>query len=460
MFKKFLALGKQVKSTKQIKQTEVAESDLEFMSSLSQAALEKPTIGSQVMVWLIFLVIVFLVVWASFTSLDKIIRGEGKVVPSSQIQVVQNLEGGIVSNLFVRTGDKVRKGETLLKLDNTQYSSSFGEAETQKYDLEAQAERLKAEAFDKPFIEKYPSDDPNVTRMFDREKTLYLNQLNQLKTNIHILEQQIVQHRSELEEAHNQSKQLKKSYELLQKEIQIMAPLVKEGIASQVDLLKTRRDANDAYTKLESTRISIPKLESAVREAESKQKEAKQDFQNKAQEKLNEVLAKLEQIENSQTAIEDKVRRTNIRSPVNGVINQLMVSTIGEVVKPGSDIIKIVPDDASLVLETKIQPSDIGFVYPGLKAKVKFTAYDFSIYGGLEGTVENISADTIVDDKGNSFYIARIKTNKNHLGTDKKPLYLLPGMQATVDIVVGKQTIMDYLIKPIIKAKDLALRES
>ncbi|BBN58672.1 HlyD family type I secretion periplasmic adaptor subunit [Hydrogenovibrio marinus] len=442
------------------KQPDVSESDLEFMSSLSQAALEKPTIKSQVLVWLIFLVIVFLIVWASLTTLDKIVRGEGKVVPSSQIQVVQNLEGGIVSNIFVKTGDKVRKGETLLKLDNTQYASSFGEAETQKYDLQAQSERLKAEAFDRPFIEKYPSDDPSVVRMFDREKTLYQNQLNQLETNIHILEQQIVQHRSELEEAQNQATQLKKSYELLEKEIKIMEPLVREGIASQVDLLKTRRDANDAYTKLQSTQISIPKLQSAVKEAESKQKEAKQDFQNKAQEKLNEVLAKLEQIENSQTAIEDKVRRTNIRSPVNGVINQLMVSTIGEVVKPGSDIIKIVPNDASLVLETKILPSDIGFVYPGLKAKIKFTAYDFAIYGGLEGTVENISADTIVDDKGNSFYIARIKTNKNHLGTDKSPLYLLPGMQATVDVVVGKQTIMDYLIKPIIKAKDLALRES
>ncbi|MBD3822549.1 MAG: HlyD family type I secretion periplasmic adaptor subunit, partial [Thiotrichales bacterium] len=334
------------------------------MSSLSQAALEKPTIKSQVLVWLIFLVIVFLIVWASLTTLDKIVRGEGKVVPSSQIQVVQNLEGGIVSNIFVKTGDKVRKGETLIKLDNTQFASSFGEAETQKYDLQAQSERLKAEAFDRPFIEKYPSNDPNVIRMFDREKTLYQNQLNQLQTNIHILEQQIVQHRSELEEAQNQATQLKKSYELLQKEIQIMEPLVREGIASQVDLLKTRRDANDAYTKLQSTRISIPKLQSAVKEAESKQKEAKQDFQNKAQEKLNEVLAKLEQIQNSQTAIEDKVRRTNIRSPVNGVINQLMVSTIGEVVKPGSDIIKIVPNDASLVLETKILPSDIGFVYP------------------------------------------------------------------------------------------------
>ncbi|MDX1795831.1 MAG: HlyD family type I secretion periplasmic adaptor subunit [Hydrogenovibrio sp.] len=440
--------------------TPITDSDLTFMSSLSQAALSKPTFKSQLLVWIIFLVIVWLLVWANFTELDKIIRGEGKVVPSSKIQVVQNLEGGIVSEIFVKAGDQVTKGQPLLKLDNTQFASSFGETLTQQYDLQARAARLKAEAFDTPFLSEYPSKDPDVVKMFDREKQLYKNQLQQLQTNIHILQQQVIQHKSELEEAQNQAEQLQKSYNFLQKEIQIMAPLVKEGIASEVDLLKTRREANEALTKLKSTQISIPKIKSVISEAESKQKEATQDFKNKAQEKLNEVLAKLEQIERSQTAIADKVRRTNINSPVNGIVNQLMVSTIGEVVQPGSDILKIVPNDASLVLETKILPSDIGFVYPGLRAKVKFTAYDFSIYGGLDGVVEKISADTIVDDKGNSFYIARIKTDKNHLGTDKKPLYLLPGMMATVDVVVGKQSVLDYLIKPIIKAKDLALRES
>lgn len=438
----------------------VSEDDLEFMSSLSQAALEKPTFKSQLIVWAIFAVLIWLLIWANYAELDKIIRGDGKVVPSSKIQLVQNLEGGIVSEMYVQSGDKVEKGQSLLKLDNTQYASSFGETETQQYDLKAKATRLRAQVTGTAFKVESPSEDSNVIAMFKREKELYDNQLSRLETTKHILDQKILQNRSELEEAYNQLKQLNRSYELLKKEIRIMEPLVKEGIASEVDLLKTRREANEAFTKLKSTEITIPKLKSVIAESTSKRKEAEQEFRNEAQEKLNEVLAKLEQLERSQTAIEDKVRRTNIKSPVNGTISELLVTTIGEVVQPGSDIVKIVPDDETLVLETKILPADIGFVYPGLTAKVKFTAYDFAIYGGLEGVVEKISADTIIDEEGNSFYVARIKTNSNHLGTPEAPLYLLPGMTATVDVVVGKHTILDYLLKPIIKAKDLALRES
>ncbi|QAB16392.1 HlyD family type I secretion periplasmic adaptor subunit [Hydrogenovibrio thermophilus] len=430
------------------------------MSSLSQAALEKPTIKSQMIVWVMFLVIIWLIIWANYAELDKIVRGEGKVVPSTKIQVVQNLEGGIVENIFVHSGDAVQKDQILLKLDNTQFSSSYDETESQLYDLQAQAARLSAQAFGKEFKLEPRTNDPEVIKMFEREQQLYENQLQHLETTKHILAEKIKQNRSDLQEAYNQFTQLSKSYDLLKKEIEIMQPLVKDGIASEVDLLKTQREATEAYSKLQTTENSIPRLKSIIEESINKRKEAEQKFRNDAQQELNTVLAKLAQLESSKTALEDRVRRTNITSPVNGTISELLVTTIGEVVQPGSDIVKIVPRDDSLVLETKILPADIGFVYPGLKAKVKFTAYDFAIYGGLEGTVEKISADTIQDEEGNSFYIARIKTDKNYLGTEKDPLYLLPGMTATVDVVVGKHTILEYLMKPIIKAKDLALRES
>jgi adhesin transport system membrane fusion protein len=439
---------------------QVSDADLAFMSSLSQAALEKPTIKSQMIVWVMFLVIIWLIIWANYAELDKIVRGEGKVVPSTKIQVVQNLEGGIVENIFVHSGDAVQKDQILLKLDNTQFSSSYDETESQLYDLQAQAARLSAQAFGKEFKLEPRTDDPEVIKMFEREQQLYENQLQHLETTKHILAEKIKQNRSDLQEAYNQFTQLSKSYDLLKKEIEIMQPLVKDGIASEVDLLKTQREATEAYSKLQTTENSIPRLKSIIEESINKRKEAEQKFRNDAQQELNTVLAKLAQLESSKTALEDRVRRTNITSPVNGTISELLVTTIGEVVQPGSDIVKIVPRDDSLVLETKILPADIGFVYPGLKAKVKFTAYDFAIYGGLEGTVEKISADTIQDEEGNSFYIARIKTDKNYLGTEKDPLYLLPGMTATVDVVVGKHTILEYLMKPIIKAKDLALRES
>lgn len=444
-----------------LKETSVPEEDLAFMSNLSQAALEKPTIKSQLIVWIMFLVLIWLLVWANYAELDKIVRGQGKVVPSSKIQVVQNLEGGIIDNIFVHSGDKVQKGQVLLKLDNTQFSSSYDETEAQLYDLRAQAARLSAQAFNKPFKINIPSDNnPMVEAIFEREKQLYENQLQQLETTQQILNEKITQNRSELQEAYNQFEQLSKSYDLLQQEIKIMKPLVTEGIASEVDLLKTRREATDAYSQLQTTQNSIPRLKSIINESINKKQEAKQKFRNEAQQELNTVLAKLSQLESSKTALEDRVRRTSITSPVNGTISELLVTTIGEVIQPGSDIVKIVPLDDSLVLETKISPADIGFVYPGLKAKIKFTAYDFAIYGGLDGTVEKISADTILDEEGNSFYIARIKTDKNYLGSEKNPLSLMPGMTATVDVVVGKHTILEYLIKPIIKAKDLALRES
>ncbi|KUJ71190.1 hemolysin secretion protein D [Thiomicrospira sp. WB1] len=430
------------------------------MSSLSQASLEKPTVRSQLLVWIFFLVIIWGIVWASQAELDKIVRGEGKVVPSSRIQVVQNLEGGIVENIFVSSGEKVKQGQVLLKLDNTQYISSYGETKAQQFDLLAQATRLQAQATGRPFASKPPADDPKVTEMFNREEKLYRNQLDRLETTTDILREKISQHKSDLDDAYSRFRQVSKSLELLRQEVNMMKPLVQEGIASEVDLLKSQREATDLESELKSIEISIPRLKSIITESRKKIEEETKKFRNEAQKELNTVLAKLSQLESSEEAIEDRVRRTNITSPVNGTINELMVSSLGEVVKPGSDIAKIVPLDDALILETKILPADIGFVYPGLKAKVKFTAYDFAIYGGLEGTVKEVSADTMTDEEGNSFYIARIKTNQNHLGNSDNPLYLLPGMQASVDIIVGKHTVLDYLIKPIIKAKDVALRES
>lgn len=439
----------------------IAEQDIAYMSSLSQAALEKPTVKSQMVVWVIMLVAVWLIVWSNFAELDKIVRGEGKVVPSSQIQIIQNLEGGIIEELFIRSGDKVTKGQVLIKLDNTQFASSFDESELREAELTAKAQRLAAEAFNTPFvISKEVITDPLIQALYDREHQLYLGRQKQLLTTDNILVEQLEQKKLELQDAYSQQKQLTRSLNLLKKEVGFMKPLVKQGIASQVDLLKLEREENEALSKLKGVQFSIPRIKSAISEARSKRDDAKETFANDAQEQMNQVLAEKEQLIKSKAALQDRVDRTDIKSPVNGTIKQMFVNTIGGVVQPGSDIVEIVPDDDSLVLETKILPADIGFIYPGLKAKVKFTAYDFAIYGGLEGSVVRISADTITDEEGNSFYIARIKTDRNHLGTKDKPLYLLPGMTSSVDIIVGKHTVLDYLLKPIIKAKDTALRES
>jgi len=451
----------EVNKPQKTRKQRIAEQDVAYMSSLSQAALEKPTVKSQLIVWVILLVAVWLIVWANYAELDKIVRGEGKVVPSSQIQIIQNLEGGIVEELFISSGDKVSKGQILIKLDNTQFASSFDESELKEAELTAKAQRLAAEAFDKPFIVTDQAEsDRNIQKLYEREYQLYQARQKQLLTTDKILVEQIEQKKLELQDAYSQQKQLSRSLSLLRKEVSFMKPLVKQGIASQVDLLKLEREENDAFSKLKGVQYSIPKIKSSISEARSKRTDAKETFANDAHEQMNQVLAEKEQLLKSKTALQDRVDRTDIKSPVNGTVKQMFVNTIGGVVQPGSDIVEIVPEDDSLVLETKIPPADIGFIYPGLKAKVKFTAYDFAIYGGLEGSVERISADTITDEEGNSFYIARIKTDKNHLGTEDTPLFLMPGMTASVDIIVGKHTVLDYLLKPIIKAKDTALRES
>ncbi|MBN2647864.1 MAG: HlyD family type I secretion periplasmic adaptor subunit [Thiotrichales bacterium] len=430
------------------------------MSSLSQASLEKPTVRSQLVVWILLLVVIWAIVWANYAELDKIVRGDGKVVPSTQIQVIQNLEGGIVESLFVKAGDQVKIGQTLLKLDNTQFASSFSESEVRQSQLIAAAQRLAAEANDKILAPPPNFDNSKVQELYQREYELFLSRQKQQKSSDNILVEQIEQKKLELRGAMVQQDQLKRSLELITKEVTLMRPLVNQGIASEVDLLRLQRDQNEVLSKLKEVQNSIPQIQSVITEYRAKRIESKEDFMNKAQKELNDVLAEKAKLEESKIALADRVRRTDVQSPVNGTIKQVFVNTIGGVVQPGSDIVEIVPDDDTLVLETKIPPADIGFLYPGLLAKVKFTAYDFAIYGGLDAKVISLSADTITDEEGNSFYLAKIETVRNHLGTTQDPLYLLPGMTANVDIIVGKHSVMDYILKPIIKAKDLALRES
>lgn len=434
--------------------------DLEFVSSLSQATLEQPKRYSTLITWTIVLAVLWLIVWANMAELDKIVRGSGKVVPSNKVQIVQNLEGGIISEILTSSGDVIEKGQTLIQLDNTQFASSFSEKLLEMQALQAKAARLAAEANSADFVTPKQYDSDFEKQFYQREQSLFLERKKQQSIAIEIIQQQIVQHQTELDNAREQLDQLRDSLKLLDQEIEMTKPLVTRGFASEVSLLKTRRERNDTFGKLNSIELSIPKYRALISETQQKIAEIRQTNRNEAQESLNETLARISQLENINVALEDKVQRTNIKSPVSGVISELLVNTLGEVVQPGSDLAKIVPIEDSLILETRVQPSDIGFIKKGLPAKVKFTAYDFAVYGGLDGTVEQVSADTLTDEEGKSYYLVRIRTEKNYLGTEARPLSLMPGMMASVDVIVGKHTILDYLLKPILKTKELALRES
>jgi len=407
---------------------EYKKTDLEYMKSLSSAVLEKSSSSSRLVLWTIVLAIAWLLIWADNAPIDEITRGAGKVIPTHKIQVVQNLEGGIVSKVFVKDGDFVKEGQPLLKLQDIMFSSTYEENRLKIKELEAKIIRLKAEANDKPFVAP-KSDDEDFKAFLDDEESLYYSDMKQ------------------------------KSLDLIEEEITIKKPLVKKGIVSNVEFITLKREKNEIEGTLEAITLSIPRIKSTINEAKRKYEEVKLLFQNKAKKELNEVKAELSRTKETINALGDRVYRTVVRSPVSGTIKQLFVNTRGGVIKPGMDIVEIVPKEDTLLIEAKIKPSDIAFLHVGQKAVIKFTAYDFSIYGGLNGTLSHISADTITDEEDNTFYLVHVKADKDYLVHNDEKLYIKVGMVASVDILTGKKTVLDYLLKPILKAKDRALRE-
>jgi len=441
-----------------------SQQDLEYMSSLSSAVLQKSTKSYQILLWVIFGTASWLLAWAYFADIDEITRGEAKVIPSGHIQVIQNLEGGIVSDILVQEGDTVKKGEILLRIDNQKSVSSYEESQSKYNELHAKSIRLQAEALDKPFtIEK--DIEKELGRFIIDERSLYKSHKQELMSEVGVLKEQLSQRDSELKEATSKLKRLKGSYKLMREELKITEPLVRKGLESKVDFLKLKRDVNDLLEKVEAASISLPRMESSVSEIRSKIEQTRLIFKNEAKRELNEVLSEMDRIGQTQSALADQVSRTAVESSVDGVVKQIFVNTVGGVIKPGMDLLEIVPNQDTLIIEAKIKPSDIAFLYPGQKAMVKITAYDFGIYGGLDGEVSRISADTITDRKENSYYLVRIKTDRSYLGgansdiEDSEKKMIIPGMTATVDILTGKKSVLDYLLKPILKAQQNALTE-
>ena len=435
------------------------EDDLNYINSVSSAMLMKTNFTTRAMLWIGAVVIIWLIVWAYNANIDALTRGQGKIIPSHQLQVIQNLEGGIVSEILVEEGESVKKGQILIKIDDTNFISNFLENELRYNELEAKSIRLLAESTGNDFhvSQKIKKKSPELIK---HERSLYLSNREQLNNNILIYTRRLAQKRNERTEAEAKLKQLQLNYKLLQKEVEMNKPLVKKGIVSEVEFLQLQRQESSLQGEMEATQLSIPRLISVIEEQKNNIKEVNLKFRNTAKENYNETKAEMERLKRTNIAREDKVKRTYVRSPVDGTINQLLVNTVGGVVRPGMDIVEIVPSQDNLYVEAKIRPADIAFLYPGQKAIVKFSAYDFAIYGSLKGVLTHISADTIVDkiDK-KSYYLVRIKTDKNYLGSEKKKLKLIVGMTADVDIITGKKTVLDYILKPILRARENTLSE-
>ncbi len=437
---------------------EYTNKDYEFMNSLSAAILETtPSRISKVLkIWLITIVVFIL--WASFARIDEITRGDGKVIPYGQNQVIQNLEGGIVESLLVNEGGFVQAGQVILKINNAQSTSTSQTNEMKFKELTAKQLRLHAEANLLDF-KGLETDDPELKTQINLALRLYNSDKIEFTAKDNSIVQQINQRKQEYIEAKAKIQSLRRSLEYVNEEIIMTAPMVQQGIKSKIDFLKLKREANTVQKDIEAVELSLPRLQAAINEYRSKRVESKQSFINNAKQELNEVTAEMSRLETQQVAFSDQVNRTMVKSPVDGIVQKLFVNTIGGVIKPGADLVEIVPTSKKLYLEVKIKPSDIAFIHSGAEAKVKVSAYDFAIHGGLIGKVVSISPDTITDKKENTFYLIHIVTEKNYLGTKEHPLNIIPGMTVNVDIVTGQKTIMQYILKPILKSKQYVFSE-
>ncbi|MGY0218462.1 HlyD family type I secretion periplasmic adaptor subunit [Endozoicomonadaceae bacterium StTr2] len=438
-------------------QEEIPEAELEFMSDTSAAMLLKTPRGGRMLLGFMFLFMVIAVSWAFWAEVDEITRADGTVIPSSRLQVIQNLEGGILEQLFVAEGEHVNAGQPLMQLDDTRFSSDMRGGQIEYFSELARVSRLKAEIADT--LPQFPAELDNFPNYVSRELALFKSRQANLKAEQEIAARQTAQSKQELVSIEAQADYLRTSHELGKQELQMTLPLADKGVVSQVELIQLKQRVNDLGGELIMAELSMPKLEQAYEEARAREREVTLKFREEALTELNEAEVKLRQVRENQTSLKDQVSRTLVRSPVTGVVKKINVTTIGGVVQPGMDLIEVVPLEDNLLVEARVNPKDIGFLATGMRAVVKFTAYDFAVYGGLEGTVDHISADTIQDEKGESYYLVRVRTSESHLGSEDNPLEIIPGMRSNIDIMTGKKTIMGYLMKPILRARSNALTE-
>jgi adhesin transport system membrane fusion protein len=436
------------------KKRELTKEDYAYMDSLSSAVLEKHPKKLHVVLIFWTVTIFFFILWASLAQIDEIARGSGDVIPSNENQIVQNLEGGIVEEILIKEGSLVKKGEILLKINNEKSISTFESNEVKSMALEAKILRLNAQSLGEPF-DLTKADNEAIKPYIKDELSLYKTNINQLNSGLEVLNEQLIQKKNSQEDAKSKKEYLKKSLVMIRKEIAMTEPMVERGIASQVDLLRLQKEENNALDEFKSAQFAITRLGSEINENLHKIQEAKLSFKAKAKQELNEATAEYKRTVSNATALEDQVLRTIVKAPRDGVVQKLFVHTIGGVVKPGDNLIEIVPTNEKLLVNAKVKPSDIAFIYPSQKAIVKFSAYDFSIYGGLEGEVVSISPDTIKDKEENTYYIVRIQTQKSKL-IQSKDMKIIPGMTAQVDILTGKKSILSYILKPILKTKQYA----
>jgi len=429
--------------------------ELDWLEDADRAMLAQSPMRARVLLYSVALVVMALLIWSAYAEIDEVTRGEGKVIPSRQVQVIQSQDGGVVTALEVAEGEQVEPGQLLVKLDATRSDASWRENRAERIALQLKAARLQAVTDETDFTPDAALRDA-APQVVQQEMTLFRSSQAELDAEKRIAAKQLSQRQQEHREVKALKAQLDRDYQFALKELNASEPLLASGAVSEIDLLRLRREVSRLRGERQQTNAKIRRLEAAVAEARDKLAQVELDFKNTMREELSRTTARINTLMESGRGLSDRVAQTAIRSPVRGTVKRLFFNTIGGVVLPGREVVEVVPLDDALLLEARISPRDIAFLRPGQTARVKFTAYDFVVYGGLDATLEHISADTVLDEHGNPFYIVRVRTTEASLGEGKP---IIPGMVAEVDILTGKKSILSYLLKPVLRAREYALTE-
>ncbi len=429
--------------------------DLNWNEEADREILEQAPLKAKVLLYCMIAILIALIAWAWFAHITEVTRGEGRVIPSRQVQVIQSLDGGIVSEILVTEGQTVVVGTPLIRIDETRAVSSLRENQAQYLALLAKQSRLTALANGTNFSP--PADImKEVPQIYDQEYALYISSKDELQSSIAIAREQMIQREKEMLEVQFRKEIAEKNFESATKELVANKPLLASGAVSEIDILKLERESNKSKSDIDQARAQISRIQASIVEARRKIVEVEQTFKSKVRTELNDTTARLNSISETNVALTDKVKQATLKSPVNGKVSRLFFNTVGGVIQPGKEVLEVVPTDDALILEAKIEPKDIAFIGILQPAVVKLTAYDYTIYGTLDAIVENIATNSTIDDKGNVYYIVRVRTIKSSLG---EGLPIIPGMVAQVDIMTGEKSVLSYLLKPVLKAKSYAFSE-
>ena len=388
-------------------------------SGFGNLRIGRPSVVSFLLLNAILITIGILVVWSAFSYVDEVTHAEGRIIPSSRMQIVQNMEGGIVRSINVKQGDVVEKDDVVLQMESVQYSSELDSKKQQVMSLMAKQARLQAEVNDQTllFTKEFSA---MASQYVQTEMSEFDSRRRRLSADVNLLESQLNSGQQELE---------------------IVRKMTERGLEPQIELVRTQARVDELRNKIESM---------------------KRQFKSESATELSRVVLELNPLRQTLPAYADKLNRTQVKAPLKGVVNRVMVNTVGGVIKPGEPIVEIVPFDDTLVVEAQIRPQDIGFIHLGQSANVKITAYDYSIFGSLKGQITNISPDSVSKEERGQvmyYYVARIETSAKVIQSLEKNLPIIPGMQAQVDIITGNKSVLSYLLKPLIGVKENAFRE-